>query len=57
MKPINLTFKNNTEEQELYAWICKSTNKSCFIKDILLKAKKKEERKPKNIRGFLKLEE
>lgn len=56
-KAIHLTFKNNETEDELFEWICKSTNKCCFIKDILLKAKRKEERKNKNIKmGFLKLD-
>ena len=57
MKAINLTFKNNTEELELYNWICKHTNKSCFIKDILLQQKQKEEKSAKKImKGFLRLE-
>lgn len=55
---IHLTFKNNITEDDLYEWICKNaTDKCCFIKDILLEAKRKEERKNKNVRtGFLKLD-
>ena len=56
-KAIHLTFKDNETEDDLFEWICKSTNKCCFIKDILLEAKRKEERRNKNIRtGFLKLD-
>lgn len=44
---INLTFKNNKEEQELKQWIRKHTNYSCFIKDILLKEKIKDEEENK----------
>lgn len=57
MKAINLTFKNNTEELELYNWICKHTTKSGCIKDILLEAKRKEEKSASKImKGFLRLE-
>lgn len=57
-KAIHLTFKDNSTEDDLYEWICKSTNKCCFIKDILLEAKRKEERNSKKImRGFLKLDD
>ena len=56
-KAIHLTFKDNETEDSLYEWICKSTNKCCFIKDILLEAKRKEERNSKKImKGFLKLD-
>lgn len=57
---INLTFKKNKEEQELQQWIRKHTNFSCFIKDILIKEKTKEEiekSKTKAISGFLTLNE
>lgn len=54
-KAIHLTFKDNEVEDNLYEWICKSTNKCCFIKDILLEAKRKEYRK-KSKTGFLKLD-
>ena len=57
LKAINLTFKNNKEEIELYEWICSHTNKSCFIKDILMKVKNDEEKSSKKImKGFLRLE-
>lgn len=57
MKAINLTFKNNKEEYELYEWICTHTNKSCFIKDKLMEIKKKEENASKKVmKGFLRLE-
>jgi len=57
MKAINLTFKNNTEELELYTWVCKHTTKSGCIKDILLEAKRKEEKSASKImKGFLRLE-
>jgi Na+-transporting NADH:ubiquinone oxidoreductase subunit NqrA len=57
-KAINLTFKNNREEQELYDWICKHSNKSGFIKDILSQYKQKEESKDKKVmKGFLRLED
>ena len=57
-KAIHLTFKNNITEDELYEWICKNaTDKCCFIKDILLESKRKQERKNKNVRTtFLKLD-
>lgn len=56
-KAINLTFKNNKEEQELYDWICSHSNKSGFIKDILSQHKQKEESKSKKVmKGFLRLE-
>lgn len=58
MKAINLTFKNNKEELELYEWICKHTNKSCFIKDAMLQLKQKEEIKTKKVmKGFLRFED
>lgn len=57
MKSINLTFKSNTEELELYEWICKHANKSGFIKDILFEAKRKEEKSSNKVmKGFLRLE-
>lgn len=57
MKSINLTFKSNTEELELYEWVCKHTNKSGFIKDILFEAKRKEEKSTNKVmKGFLRLE-
>lgn len=58
MAAINLTFKNNKEEQELFEWLCKrTTNKSAFIKDLLMKQKNLEETKEKRImKGFLTLE-
>lgn len=57
MPAINLTFKNNTEEQQLYEWVCKHTQKSGFIKDILLEAKRKEEKSSSKVmKGFLRLE-
>lgn len=57
-KAIHLTFKNNITEDDLYEWICKnSTDKCCFIKDILLEAKKNRERNSRKIiKGFLKLD-
>jgi len=56
-KAINLTFKNNKEEQELYQWICNHSNKSGFIKDILSQQKQIEEKNNKKvIKGFLRLE-
>jgi hypothetical protein len=57
-KAINLTFKNNKEELELYEWICSHTNKSCFIKDTMFKVKREEENKSKKVmKGFLRLED
>ncbi len=57
MKSINLTFKSNIEELELYEWVCKHTQKSGFIKDILLEAKRKEEKSSSKVmKGFLRLE-
>lgn len=57
-KAIHLTFKNNSDEDNLYFWICSHTNKCGFIKDILMRAKKEEERRNKRVvKGFLKLED
>lgn len=59
MAAINLTFKNNKEEQELFEWLCKrTTNKSAFIKDLLMREKLKEEKQDTKImKGFLTFEE
>jgi hypothetical protein len=58
MKAINLTFKNNKEELKLYEWICKRSNKSGFIKDILQREKEKEENlNSRKLQGFLTLQE
>ena len=54
-KSINLTFKQNREEQELLDWICKRSNKSGFIKDILFEVKAKEEKQKNKRVGFLTL--
>jgi hypothetical protein len=56
---INLTFKNNREETELYEWLCKrTTNKSGFIKDLLMREKAKEEiKETKIMKGFITLEQ
>lgn len=35
MKPIALSFKNTSEDKELYKWIVSHSSKSAFIKDIL----------------------
>lgn len=37
LKPIGLSFKNNTEDRKLYDWIYQHSNVSGFIKDILRK--------------------
>lgn len=36
---IQLSFKNNIEDIELYSWVSSHSNKSGFIKDILKMAK------------------
>lgn len=46
-KAINLTFKNNKEELELFAWVRKHTNYSGFIKDVLIQQKEKEDEEKK----------
>lgn len=35
LKPIGLSFKNNSEDKKLYEWIYTHSNVSGFIKDIL----------------------
>jgi hypothetical protein len=59
MPSINLTFKNNKEEIDLYEWICKSTTgKSGFIKDILKREKQRLEmpKDQKVMKGFFTME-
>ena len=45
IKPIGLSFKNTSEDAELYVWIISHNSKSGFIKDILKKVKESEEKK------------
>lgn len=47
VKPIALSFKDNTEDMELYNWIKDHSNLSGFIKDILRCAKENESPKRK----------
>jgi hypothetical protein len=35
VKPVTISFKNTTEDMELYSWITKHSNLSGFIKDTL----------------------
>lgn len=45
MTPIPLTFKNNSEERELYKWIkeeSKIVGQANFIKDVLYKKMKED---------------
>lgn len=44
VKPIALSFKNSTEDIELYEWIIGHSNMSGFIKDILRREMKGEAR-------------
>lgn len=44
IKPIGLSFKQNKEDRKLYEWICKHSNISGFIKDILRKEMIEEEK-------------
>lgn len=43
VKPIALSFKNTSEDMDLYSWITSHSNMSGFIKDILRAAKESEE--------------
>lgn len=55
-KAIHLTFKNNAIEDDLYDWIREHSDKCGFIKDIMLKEKKRIEKVNKKAR-FLRMED
>ena len=55
-KAIHLTFKDNIAEDDLFDWICSHTSKNGFIKDVLFKEKKRQERVNKKSK-FLRMED
>ncbi|MDU4327138.1 MAG: hypothetical protein E7I48_17420 [Clostridium celatum] len=45
---IQVSFKNNEKEVDLYAWVLKHSSYSNFIKDILMEAKENERKEKSN---------